>query len=367
MEKKQIRPSGTEMNKIKANLQSEGIFWIPFSYSSFGPILIVKFLFLISRLWIIVVREKIGVVHSWCTPAGALGYLLASITRTKLTLDSFEPHAESMVENGTWLNNGLKFRILSWFENKQVRKADYVIGTTQGIIDYVKRSFNYELNPEIFYVKPACVDLKTFQLVSEKDKQIKREQMKLRGKVIAVYAGKLGGIYHDTETFRMIKSAADYWKGDFSFLMLTNISRDKIEEYAKTVGLDPDIVISKFVPHDEVWNYLSIGDFGLTPVKSVPTKRYCTPIKDGEYWALGLPVLITKNISDDSAIIYENNIGAVIEDLSDKAYLNAFQKIDELLKGDHEKLKMRIREIAERNRSFKIAEDCYKNIYANEG
>ena len=45
-----------------------------------------------------------------------------------------------------------------------------------------------------------------------------------------------------------------------------------------------------------------------TPVKPVPTKRYCTPVKDGEYWALGLPVIITEGISDDSGIIRENGI-----------------------------------------------------------
>ena len=56
---------------------------------------------------------------------------------------------------------------------------------------------------------------------------------------------------------------------------------------------------SLFVPYNQITDYYQIADFAINPVKPVPSKRYCTSIKDGEYWGMGLPVVITKNISDD--------------------------------------------------------------------
>jgi len=107
-----------------------------------------------------------------------------------------------------------------------------------------------------------------------------------------------------------------------------------------------------------------LGDFGITPVKPIPTKRYCTPIKDGEYWALGLPVVITKGISDDSDIIKKYKIGSVLEELNEKNYLKAIQEIDVLLKNNTRmELYNKIRPIAEKYRNFDIAEKVYKEIY----
>jgi len=109
--------------------------------------------------------------------------------------------------------------------------------------------------------------------------------------------------------------------------------------------------------------YMQAGDFAICPVKPVPTKKYCTPVKDGEYWALGLPVVITADISDDSEIIKENGIGAVLNDLSAKSYTEAVSQIDHLLKKDKQELSNRIRAIAAQYRNYTIAEKIYTRLY----
>ena len=123
--------------------------------------------------------------------------------------------------------------------------------------------------------------------------------------------------------------------------------------------------ICKFVRHDEISNYIGLGDFAITPVKPIPTKRYCSPIKDGEYWALGLPVIITKDISDDSEIISKENIGYVLQTLNEIEYKKSIERIDELLtEGDV--LTNRIIKVAGNYRSFEIAEEVYKKIYKED-
>ena len=78
---------------------------------------------------------------------------------------------------------------------------------------------------------------------------------------------------------------------------------------------------------------------------------------------MGLPVVITDNISDDSYIIRDNEIGAVLGDLTQKSYVEAVNKMDDLLKQDKLRLQKRIRSIAERYRNYEIAEEIYKQFY----
>jgi hypothetical protein len=190
------------------------------------------------------------------------------------------------------------------------------------------------------------------------------DELKLQNKIVGVYAGKFGGIYLEHEVFEFFKVAENYWGDKFRALILSAHSKEEIENYALKSGVNPTIIVHKFVAHHEIPNYIGLGDFGITPVKPIPTKRYCTPIKDGEYWALGLPVVITKGISDDSDIIKKYKIGSVLEELNEKNYLKAIQEIDVLLKNNTRmELYNKIRPIAEKYRNFDIAEKVYKEIY----
>ena len=271
------------------------------------------------------------------------------------------PHSEACVENGAWKKNSLAFKLLFFLEKKQVHQATEVIGTVSKMFEYAKEK--YACDVKRFYTKPACVDLGLFN-----DSKLKNEtlinELALNDKLVCVYAGKLGGIYYEQETFNFFKAGYDFWGDHFRVLLLSSHSNEEINAYLELVELPSKILIKKFVPHHEVSTYMGLGDFAITPVKPVPSKRYCTPIKNGEYWALGLPVVITPNISDDSDIIEQNKIGAIWRDTSSEGCLAAIKTIDELLKNNtREELYQKIRPIAEKYRNFSIAEKVYKEIY----
>lgn len=211
-------------------------------------------------------------------------------------------------------------------------------------------------------VKPACVDLDQFNLISARDEDLAAE-LGLTGKLVAVYAGKLGGIYLDKEVFDFLKAAHDRWGDRFRTLLLTGHSEQEIESFCRNAGLDRAVVVTRFVPHHEVPRYLALADFALTPVKPVPTKRYCTPIKDGEYWAMGLPVVIPAGISDDSAIIQREGIGAVLVSLTAESYRAALDTIESLLTVPKDQRQRKIRDVAFRYRNYTIAEAVYKQVY----
>lgn len=137
----------------------------------------------------------------------------------------------------------------------------------------------------------------------------------------------------------------------------------KVNHFIQKHNIPGKAIEVLFVPYQDIHPYFQMADFALNPVKPVPSKRYCTSIKDGEYWAAGLPVVITKNISDDSEIIQNNSVGYVLNSLENTEYVNACFTIDELLKHSKSELTNKIIALAKKHRGYHIAEEVYKNIY----
>lgn len=339
-------------------LKKQGINLLPFRYYPFGIKMIFQWINIFFKLLTKIKREKIGFIHTWCTPAGAAGYVLSALTGKPLVLDSFEPHAEPMLESGTWKKNSPAYKILFYLEKKQIRRAKGVIACVEAMKEYSKEKYGYV--PELFLHKPACVDLDKFKLDERKNPELLKE-FGYENNIVCVYAGKFGGSYLEKETFDFFKTAYEHWGEKFRVLLLTSHTDEEIKNYCQQSNLPFELVIKTFLPHKDVPDYMGLGDFGIVPFIPVPSKRYGSPIKTGEYLAMGLPVVITKDISDDSDLIKKENIGYVLENLGDQQYINAVAAIDKLLKEQN--LRHRIRKIAEETRDFGIAKGVYKDLY----
>lgn len=348
----QLSEDSSELDKIGIQLRK-------FRYPGSSILLFLKSFPILFNLIKEIRKEKIDIIHAWCSPAGSLGFLLSVLTGKKLIIDSYEPHADAMVENLTWEKSQFKYRFLSYFEKKQSKHASVIISATEGMRQYAQKKYGFTIKN--FLVKPACVDLSIFNTNKKKDPDLVKK-FDFENKIVCVYAGKFDGIYLSSEIFDFFKTAQDKWDDRFRALILTNHNQQEIKAWAANAGLNDMNYQCLFVPHYDIPKYMGLGDFAITPVKPIPTKRYCSPIKDGEYWGLGLPIVITKDISDDSDIIENNNIGAVLKNLSVSEYKNALLKIEHLL-VDPEKLAAKIHLVAEKYRSYDIAKEVYNTIY----
>lgn len=345
-----------ECNKLK----EEGIILLRSKYYPFGMKMALNFALVFLRLFMLTITKHISTIHAWCTPGGVIGYIISMLTFKPLIIDSYEPHAESMVENGEWSRNSRPFKILFWFEKQMSKKANTVIALTQGMRNYAIDK--YEATFKNYYVKPALVDLDKFNFNIPKDPEL-IEKYKLKEKIVCIYAGKLGGIYLDKEVFDLFGAMYQYWGDKLCVLLLTSKDQKYLNQEKQRIQIPNGIIYSAYADFSEIDKYYILADFAINPVKPVPSKRYCTSIKDGEYWAMGLPVIIPQNISDDSNIIKDNNIGAVLEDLSADSYFKAIKKIDVLIHTNKQELKKRIRNISTKYRNLTIAKEIYNQIY----
>jgi len=351
-----------EYQRRKKKLEEQNIFLLKADYFPFGVKALLSSLVYIFKLWRICKRQNIKFIHAWCTPGGALGYLLSKVTGIPLVIDSYEPHAEPMLEGKTWKKNSFAYRLLFYLERKQAERAVAVIGLTEGMKDYTREKFNVELKN--YFVKPACVDFAAFDHTQPLDSSLVK-QLRLENKIVCIYAGKIGGIYLSQEIYEFFKAAYDHWGDRFRVLFLTKEPLASIQRQAALSKLPPEVIITTFVDHSQMSKFMRLANFGLNPVKPIPSRRHCTSIKDGEYWAMGLPIVITPGISDDSAIIEQNKIGSILKELSPSGYLACIKEMDFLLKeNSREGLAEKISAIGKKYRSFDNAENIYKKIYA---
>jgi glycosyltransferase involved in cell wall biosynthesis len=358
-----LSPPGTlkkENNRAFVNrMANENIEIINFTYYPFGLRMMFTFLFMFPYLVFFSLFKKIKVLHAWCTPGGAIAWPISILTGKALVLDSFEPHAQSMLEAGTWKKNGLNFRALFLLEKLQLKRAKEVICAAEGMAEHSQRV--YGIKKERYFVKPAGVDLGLF----DPEQLPALDKKPVLNKHVCVYAGKFGGIYLSKEVFDFFKVAYEFWNKDFTVLLLSHHSMEEIQDFCHASGLPVNCVQLVHVTHKEVPAYLALASFAITPVKPMPSKLFCSPIKDGEYWAMGLPVVITKNISVDSRIIHDNAIGYVLQDFTEQEYLKALKTIEEIQKTNG--LRQKIREIAKKQRTFDLSKTIYQTIYATNG
>ena len=102
-------------------------------------------------------------------------------------------------------------------------------------------------------------------------------------------------------------------------------------------------IITGNLSYDQVKDYISASDIGLSAVPPTFSQKYRSPNKVGEYLMCGLPYITCKGIAEDDIFAEKFNVGAIVETFSEKDILFSLDKIRELLLENKEALRLRCR------------------------
>ncbi len=179
--------------------------------------------------------------------------------------------------------------------------------------------------PVIFV--PSCVDLERFNLL-ERENYIVRDEVKL------VYIGSVGGRY----ILNKIGSFVAAVRKVYPNVTLKIFSKADIELITKMLddgGLERKAWSLEAVPYIEMPKRLLEFHAGLFFLAQGISEHGCSPTKIGEYWAVGLPVITSPNVSDTDDIIHRDKVGVIVKDHTETAYLQAIEELFEVLKDDN--------------------------------
>jgi len=270
--------------------------------------------------------HKIDMIICRSSPAGVIGHIVSRQLRIPYIVESFEPHADYMLEARVWMRYDPRFLLQKYFESKQKQASDFLLPVSH---QYKAKLLEEGIPEAKIVVVPCCVALEQFAYHAEKRSKIRVALNISNDAVVGIYAGKFGGIYFDKEAFQIFHEAFLFFGDKFRLILLTDASNEFVQKRCAEMNLPLEKVVATLVPHNVVPSYLSAADFAFSTIKPSPSRIYCSPIKNAEYWANGLPVLLCSGIGDDSEIIETEGGGVLIDMMNISASLEEMKKLIE--------------------------------------
>ena len=304
-------------------------------------------------------RWRIDLLDSKAALAGGIAYLVHRMTGIPYIVESFEPHSEYMADCGVWSRRGLYYKVSRYLEMKQRGTAKFLVTVTWNYYHYL---IGEGVPKERIKVIPSITDLDRFAF-DPRSRKVMRTNWGWEDAVVGVYVGKFGGLYYDEEAFEVFRKAKDRFGPSFKLVILTMDAEAMVRRRLAEAGLQEEDVIVQFAPHEEVPNWLSIADMAFSTIRYAPNGLYQSPVKNGEYWASGLPVLLTHGVSDDHRIIQECPwSGALFDVKVEGSVEHALDHMALLVSNGIER--ERIMGLAREFRSVDIARKVYREIFA---
>lgn len=303
-------------------------------------------------------KNKVALMMFRGTTAGSGGYLAWRKTNIPYTVESYEPHAAYMLECGVWTRWSPKYILQNFWEKQQKKTAAFLIPCAR---NYAEALQNEEGVPAArLRVIPCCIPLQRFAFSPDARTALRLELGIPADAITGIYLGKFGGVYYTHESFRLFAEAFRQFGDRYRQLILTPNKPEELLPLIQAAGLPEKHFIIRFVENKHVPGYLSASDFAYSPIVYSPSQKHRSLIKNGEYWASGLPILQTDEVGDDYLFIEQEQAGANFRIESEASVTDAFLKIKTILQAPGHR--ERIARLAARERNFGIAENVYAEI-----
>jgi glycosyltransferase involved in cell wall biosynthesis len=273
-------------------------------------------------------------------------------------VESFEPHADYMLDSGVWRRYDPRYIFQRFWEEKEKKYAQGLMPVAE---NYRRQLLREGRAASKVVTVPCPVNLDSFAYQPEQGQQVRKRLGFSHDAIVGVYLGKFGDIYYDQEAFEVFRAAADFFGPRFRLIVLTPNPLPEVKNKLERVGFSESQYFVTKSPHHEVPGYLSAADFAFAPIKPAPCRLYCSPVKVGEYWACGLPVLLTEGVGDDSDIIRQDPGGGAGFDLAVPDSLpKALATIAEQIQKPG--YRAQARALAERYRSVDKSSQAYEQL-----
>lgn len=233
-------------------------------------------------------RNKNDFIYASSPPlfVGGAALILSTIKRIPLVFEVRDLWPESAKDLGE-LSNPLAITIATKLEEKCYQKSIQIVVVTRGIYEHLKQRGIPE-DKLIIIPNGANIDMYTFK---PEGRVRVRDELRLNGKFILIYAGIYGLAYSlETifETARLLKTDAD-----IHFLMIGDGPKKADIFSLLNLYKLPNITILPEKPRELIPDYLSAADVALIPLRKVEILKVALPVKIFDAWACERPVLLS--------------------------------------------------------------------------
>ena len=291
---------------------------------------IYDFIYFTRQLNHLVRLYAVDLVIARGSPAGSLAYRSWRRMRVPFIVESFEPHADYMLESHVWHRLDPRYLFQKRWEMKQKKYARGLLPVAENYRAHLLR----EGVPAAKVITAPCtVDFDRFRFDPGRRNDMRKALHIGTGTVVGVYAGKFGGLYLEGEAIRLFEGAFRCYR-DFVLVVLTPPEfHPWVRLQLQNLKLPEERILVQFVTNEAVPDYLAMSDFAYATYKPGFFKAFLSPVKIGEYWACGLPVVLTAGVGDESAVIEDQAAGVLFRpnDINTEALARLYEKLARIM------------------------------------
>jgi glycosyltransferase involved in cell wall biosynthesis len=298
-------------------------------------------------------RGRFDVIHARTFVAGPMGYVITRLLGARFVYHNEGFYPDEQVDGGVWKEGSRVHRLARGVEAFLYDHADGLIALSDRAQEILLARPRVRAAKTPVIVVPSAVDLAAFQ-----PSGAVRDHA---APISLVYLGSVGLRYRLDDAGRFV-AAMRKVRPDATLTVVSRADRGLVESMLDSSGLAREAWALKGLAHSDVPAELQRHDAGLFFLTQGLSEHGCSPTKIGEYWACGLPVVTTPNVSDTDAIVRDGRVGVVVGSKETGAFDGAARALVDLLKDPE--LAGRCRRAAEN--AYSLESSCLRqiNLYA---
>lgn len=316
---------GEAVPQIRASLIEHEVRWIPLQYHKRPKVPATGFDFVhgVTRSILAALAERPDIIHSRTFIGGLMGRALARVIGARLIYHNEGFYPDEQVDAGVWRAGSAQHRIAKRLEEKLYSRADAIIALSDRAKAVIEEIPAVRRKGTTVIKVPSCVDLDQF-------KGERRVYDASNDALRFVYSGSIGGRYLFDRAVRFVRIASELF-GGIHLRVLTPADPRMVGSVLSASGLPKQSWSIDRVGREDMPAELLRQDVGLNFLHQGLSEHGCSPTKIGEYWAAGLPVVCTANVSDTDEIIRRERVGVIVDKHSDDGYGRGVEELRELL------------------------------------
>jgi len=360
-EQKHYALSVEQVRRERRILLQSGISWYPIPYHAGSFIVLKKIVDLFQAIFLMgKLRQltKAKLLVTFTNLSASIGIICAHLFRLKMLVYCYEPHSDFLVELGIWRKGSIKHRISRWIELYAGKRADFVMASTKHVANLLT-----DVKAKGRVVRaPVSVDEKAFTFKRKGRERVRREYS-LHNRNVVLYLGKFGYLYYNEEIAKLCKILYDNINNTF-FLIVTSNDNEAIQKMFREYGLpEESFSVTGNLTYDEVKDYISAADIGLSAVPPTPSQRYRSPTKVAEYLLCGLPYITCEGVSEDDIYAKKHNVGAVVKSFDENHISESIPQIRNLLDENKVPIRKRCRKVGVLYRGKSNIDRLFKQFF----
>jgi len=306
-------------------------------------------------------REKVDIIHIHNAFYPFINDKIKEKLKVKVVFDCHGLATEEAVMSRYCDRDSRKFKRMEKMEKVCIENADHLVCVSRALGDYIRK--NISTNVKITYV-PCCTDIGKFKYNKGTRDRLKKE-LKLQDKFIVLYAGSFLPWHGKEEIIEVFSHIKQFVPHAHLLVLTSNVYKREILRELTRKNITSRNYTLRSVLHEDMPNYLMMGDIGLLLRKRSLVNQVAFPTKFAEYLACGLPALVSGGIHDIRDIVRTHCLGAVINEIEDGESIK--KGVSSLLsfysKEGHAKIAERCVTFAREFLSWEFGVEQYERIY----